>query len=172
LCGPPFGLPVQRETGRNGVANRGHSGLFINTQDDPGSFALHILFALVSLLKEVSMSAWIDFFRGFRYPVRVPKSFMGITPGFLFSGLCLFAGCCYVWLWSILAQAVSGTTEWGVGSLADILMSLRGGGITGALLLVGAAWLLLTECSARGSILKERDRRIADLEAKLSEFSR
>jgi hypothetical protein len=110
------------------------------------------------------MSALVAIFGATRYPA----SSRGLTRYFLLSGLCLAGAFAYVSLWSVLAQKVTGDELFALGTPAE----LHGGGLVVILTLIGSVWLLLTGFAARGAALRQRDRRIAELEAKLSELSR
>jgi hypothetical protein len=72
-----------------------------------------------------------------------------------------------VLLWFFLAQRLTADDLFAIGTPAE----LHGGALVVILTLIGAVWLLLTSCAARGAALRQRDRRIAELEAKLSELS-
>jgi len=113
------------------------------------------------------MNALAHFFRASRYP----PPYRGLTRYFFLSGLCLAVFFAYVSLWSVGAQWLTGDDLFGVGKPAELIMALRGGGLIVVLTLIGAVWLLMTGFAARGAALRQRDRRIAELEAKLSELS-
>jgi len=94
--------------------------------------------------------------------------FGGFTRYFFIGGLCLMGLFAYVAFWSILAQWSTGDNSWGVGTATELLMALRGGGLIVVLTLSGAVWLLVTGFANRGAELRQRDRRIAELEARLA----
>lgn len=96
----------------------------------------------------------------------------GLTRYFCFSGLCLIGFFAYMALWSIGAQKLTGDDLFGIGTPAELIVALRGGGIVAILMLFGFMWLLLTGFASRGAALRQRDHRIAELESKLRELSR
>jgi hypothetical protein len=109
------------------------------------------------------MNALADFCRPYR---------RGMTRYFFLSGLCLVGFFVYVSLWSVGAQWLRGDDLFGIGTPVELVMALRGAGLTVVLALVGAVWLLMTGFAARGAALRQRDCHIAELEAKLRELSR
>ena len=109
------------------------------------------------------MNALADFCRPYR---------RGMTRYFFLSGLCLAGFFAYVALWSVGAQWLRGDDLFGIGTPVELLLALRGAGLTVVLVLAGAVWLLMTGFAARGAALRRCERHIAELEAKVRELSR
>ena len=110
------------------------------------------------------MSYMIAFLKAFGYPA----SGRGFTRYFFLSGLLLAGSFSYVWLWSDLSQRLTGDDCFAIGKPAEVAVALNGGGLVASFMLIGFFWLLLAGFAARGAALRERDRRIAEMEAKLN----
>ncbi len=100
---------------------------------------------------------------------RHPHPFRGLTRHFFVSGLVLATAIAYTWLWSVLSQRLTGEDLYAIGSKpAELANALRGGDIVVVLSLAGFLWLFMTGFTARGAMIRQRDCRIAELEAKLN----